>query len=334
MTDAVYRQWLLLRRIPREPRRASIRELWQALSDTGHGVTKRTVERDLLALSAQFGITCDQDGAATQWYWPRDASALDVPGLDPAGALALVLAQEHVEPLLPTAAVEQLTPYLRRAREVLEQDSGRRLGAWRRKVRIVSRGPSLLKPQIAPQVHAAIADALLRECLIEAEYRGKHAEGVRRIVLAPLGLVAKHDVLYLVATSDGAATPFQYALHRFVSATSLDQPATPLRGFSMDRYVDEEMAFGYPHGSAPIRLIVDFEADAAIHLRERPLSTDQTLVERDDGRMRLSATVTDTEELRWWLLGFGPGAEVVAPVGLRKEFRRMSKRMAGRYRSS
>jgi predicted DNA-binding transcriptional regulator YafY len=36
--------------------------------------------------------------------------------------------------------------------------------------------------------------------------------------------------------------------------------------------------------------------------------------------VRLSATVADTAELRWWLLGFGEGVEVIGPKSLRNEF--------------
>ena len=42
-------------------------------------------------------------------------------------------------------------------------------------------------------------------------------------------------------------------------------------------------------------------------------------------------TVADTAELRWWLLGFGDGVEVVRPKALRNEFREMTNNMARMY---
>ena len=33
-----------------------------------------------------------------------------------------------------------------------------------------------------------------------------------------------------------------------------------------------------------------------------------------------SATVPNTAQLRWWLMGFGEGVEVLEPVSLRQEF--------------
>lgn len=334
MADAVYRQWLLLRRIPRTPRRASTRALWEKLRDEDHRVSKRTVERDLLALAAHFPLTSETIGATTHWFWPEHAAAFDVPGLDPSGALALVLAHEHLETLLPASTLDVLAPHLRRAREVLNAEAGKRLGGWRSKVRAIARGPALLVPKVQPSIHAAVTDALLREKRLRARYCSRQTEGAKEYELNPLALVTKDGVLYLIATARDYDTPFQYALHRFTSAEATDDPAQRPAGFSLARYIDEQAAFSYPEGGGMIRLVADFDADVAAHLAERPLARDQTLTECSDGRVRVSANVADTQELRWWLLGFGEGVEVVAPAALRREFLHTSKRMAGRYARS
>ncbi|WP_406681633.1 WYL domain-containing protein [Rhodoferax antarcticus] len=38
-----------------------------------------------------------------------------------------------------------------------------------------------------------------------------------------------------------------------------------------------------------------------------------------DGRVRLTATVNDTRQLQWWLLGQGDGVEVLGPDALRSD---------------
>jgi predicted DNA-binding transcriptional regulator YafY len=45
----------------------------------------------------------------------------------------------------------------------------------------------------------------------------------------------------------------------------------------------------------------------------------------------VEATVADTRQLRWWLLGFGGRVEVLEPEGLRGEMKGHAERMAGRY---
>jgi predicted DNA-binding transcriptional regulator YafY len=45
----------------------------------------------------------------------------------------------------------------------------------------------------------------------------------------------------------------------------------------------------------------------------------------------IEASVLDTPQLRWWLLGFGDAVEVVEPKSLRREFAEMSRAMASYY---
>ena len=56
----------------------------------------------------------------------------------------------------------------------------------------------------------------------------------------------------------------------------------------------------------------------AQHLLETPLSQDQTLEMLDEGRVRITATVKDTGQLRWWLMGFGAQVEVIGPESVRQ----------------
>jgi predicted DNA-binding transcriptional regulator YafY len=102
-------------------------------------------------------------------------------------------------------------------------------------------------------------------------------------------------------------------------------------GFSLERYVKKEKFFAYPLNGSRIQLEVLFEKDAVFHLSERPLAKDQRLIPQRDGRVLLQATVRDTLELRWWLLGFGDKVEVVSPNTLREEFKVIAQRMNASY---
>jgi predicted DNA-binding transcriptional regulator YafY len=69
----------------------------------------------------------------------------------------------------------------------------------------------------------------------------------------------------------------------------------------------------------------------AEHLAERPLSADQTLKPTADGQVEARASVLNTQELRWWLLGFGDAVEVLGPAPLRRAFRDIAGRLHQRY---
>jgi len=53
----------------------------------------------------------------------------------------------------------------------------------------------------------------------------------------------------------------------------------------------------------------------------------------DDDSVLLTATVKNTSELHWCLLGFGDKLEVKAPKSLREEFKSLTSNMSRRYQS-
>jgi len=143
--------------------------------------------------------------------------------------------------------------------------------------------------------------------------------------------VLKDGVAYLICTMWHYGDIRQLALHRMREATLRDAPARRPEGFDLDDYIASG-AMQYDTG-ATITLVARFSAGAAFHLEERPLSQDQSLAPQSDGWVRLSATVRDTSELRWWLLGFGDQVEVLAPKALREAFAAIAARMHERYAS-
>ena len=79
----------------------------------------------------------------------------------------------------------------------------------------------------------------------------------------------------------------------------------------------------------PFRAV--FQADSGAHLFETPLSKDQLIVEMPDGRLQVTATVADTPQLQWWLLGLGAGVDVIEPAALRESIRNTIIAMAKIY---
>jgi predicted DNA-binding transcriptional regulator YafY len=160
-------------------------------------------------------------------------------------------------------------------------------------------------------------------------YRSREKGELLRCELNPLGLVCKGGLAYLVCTFWDYTDIRQIVLHRVQRAEVLEAPAMVPEGFDLDRYI-QAGEFSYPVGE-PIRLEAVFSHGAAFHLHDAPLSADQVVTELDRERVLLRATVENTAELRWWLLGFGELVEVLAPADLRREFRERAAALAARY---
>lgn len=131
--------------------------------------------------------------------------------------------------------------------------------------------------------------------------------------------IVRGNVVYLVCTLWEYQDVRQLALHRITRARLLNMAINRPHGFDLGLYI-ERGEFQYPVGPR-IRLEAIFDRDAGAHLVETPLSDDQSLKHLAGDRVQLRATVRNTKQLEWWLLGFGEGVEVVAPVELRENIR-------------
>src|SRR5690606_25670447 len=101
------------------------------------------------------------------------------------------------------------------------------------------------------------------------------------------------------------------------------------RAFSLERHI-QSGALGFLLGEQ-IVLRLRIDAGVAVGLSESPLSTDQTLTEPDAGLCELTATVSDSMELRGYLRSLGGLAEVLAPPALRQAMAEEARAMAARY---
>ena len=318
-TDTTLRYLALLQLIPAYPKMMSVAELQKALRDKNdeYEIGARSLQRDLNKLSGVFPLSSEFKGRTQYWFWPDKNDLLQIPAMNSNTALAFKLASEQLRSLLPPSVLRLLAPYFNHARGVLEKT---KLGKWSAKTRIISRGPKLIAPVVKGAVQEVVYQALLEGKQFEANYKSKGQTTAKRRVLNPLGLVVRDGIIYLIATAQGYTDPRHYALHRMSRASLSDRRANAISGFDLAHYIEEEKGFSYPVSGKKIKLRALFARDAAVHLSESMLSNDQTITDKKDGWVLVEATVADTAELRWWLLGFGSYVEVVGPRGLREEF--------------
>ncbi|MHB1512320.1 helix-turn-helix transcriptional regulator [Acidiferrobacter sp.] len=330
--ETILRQWEMLRRIPRYPVKTTAAELHASLVKAGYQVTKRTVERDLERLTVPFPLLADERSKPFGWSWQADAPGLTIPGLTLSQALTFQLVEHHLRPLLPPAVLAELQPaFALAAARLAEAGPTRR--SWTDKVRVVSPTQTLRVPPIAPEVQRTLYEALLTDHQVHIRYlKPGEKSPVAYEAVHPLGLVQRGAVLYLVCTFFDYTDPLLLVLHRMKTVTALEAPAIRPHGFDLDTYIASgRMGFG---DGKIIRLELWLDADAARHLTETPLSEDQRLTATPDGRVRVDATVPETEQLRWWILGFGEKAEVIKPVRFRKAIMATAQKLVTLYGSA
>lgn len=321
------RQWAMLRAIPRWPQKVTAAQLESALIDHGFKTSRRTIERDLQELSGRFPLVVDHGGKPYGWSWMKNANFEFMPRLTTSQSVALLLAKTHLQSLLPQAMLKDLGPVFDVADRELASSGWK---DWHKRTAVVPSTLALLPPKVDPAVLADVQHALARKCCLLGQYRSKGSAESKEMKIHPLGLLVRGSIQYLICTVFDYEDVRQLAVHR-LSGTSVTSDARrePI-GFNFGTYIADASKF-HPRGK--IRLIAWFDEAAAEHLRETPLSSDQTWrLLNGSTRVEVVATVEYDEPLVWWLLAFGSLVEVREPAALRHAIKNDLRGAAKQYK--
>ena len=309
--------------------------IFKRLQGTAEEMDERSVQR-VLALLGEAGYldVVNPDARPLHWRWPKGRKFMTLPRLSDQEVLAFRLLERFLEPLLPRSSYRALRPYFDAAQNELERMPGwASVKNWETRVRIVPPAQPLLPPEPPSalamttagkdwehqqeKIRTAILEALFENRQCAVEYLQLWRDEPVCWTLHPLVYVQRGPAFYLLCTIDAFTDVRQLALHRMRSASVLDAKASQPAGFNVDREVERSQGMG---GSGePLRLVARFWKRAGLHLLETRLAADQRVGDEDDDHFRLTATVNDTAQLRWWLLSFGSKVEVLEPTELREE---------------
>lgn len=318
--ETLKRQWFLLNRMPRKYKKGTRFFQKALLDDKNLDVSIRTIQRDLNELSRHFPLQSDNN-KPTGWSWAENAHIFDIPGMDTHTALVFKMIKLHLKKMLPVSCLKLLRPYFSRAEAILNNETTG-IVKWPKKIASISRYLTLEPPEIETAVLEAVYEGLLHEKQLEISYTRRGDREPKDALIHPLGLVHVDNVAYLVCTFWDYSDLMQLALHRICSAKPLVEEAEMPSDFSLEEYINQGN-FGFPESEDFIQLKCLFDKHVALHLEESPLAPDQILVEAGDNKdcLLLSATIKNTAQLRWWLLGFGELVTVLEPKSLREEIK-------------
>ncbi len=314
----------LLRYIPKYPSKRSLKNFQDHLSNLDFDVSNRTIQRDLVKLSRYFPLVCDERSTPYGWSWIKDSKGSDLAAMDKMEALSLSLAHKFLEPLMPVEGYDRIKNLFDQANNILESSDKSHLKKWRDRVRVLPQIQRLISPSVDQEVQKKIYDALLNGWQLEVQYLKANAKKPERRIVNPLGIVLQGIVHRLICTMDSDVENIRHLpLHRFKGVNANGENLVEPEDFSIDEYL-ENQSLSFLRSKKDLKIEVRFKVLAGFHLTETPLSQDQKSIETKDGKIRITASVADTEQLRWWLLSFGENVEVLKPKSLRNEFKERS----------
>jgi predicted DNA-binding transcriptional regulator YafY len=268
------------------------------------------VQRQLDMLARAFDIERDDSSKPYGYKWKERPPGLSLPNLSEQESLLLALAEEHLRHLLPAGLMKSMAGFFSQARRRLDRHgNAHQAREWLGKVRVVRETQPLLPPRIKPSVFETVSNALYANRWLQLDYTNSAGRrAVSRVM--PLGLAQQGSRLYLVARYEGFTNERSLAIHRIAKA-SMGQEFDRPGNFDLKAY-DDSGRFGFGEGKR-IRLVFRIRKSEGQHLLESPLSSDQAVSEHGPD-YEIAATVVESDQLRWWLRGFGNAITVREPA--------------------
>jgi len=169
-----------------------------------------------------------------------------------------------------------------------------------------------------------IQKALLSGKQLDASYLTPHEGRPKRIRIEPRRVFLCSQAWYLVARDCADREDKLYRLARFRSIKIVDKPAgCGCEGFSLREFLGN--AWTVHRGDREYHVEIRFDRRTAPLVMETKWHGTQEIEPHTDGAITFHATVSGLDEIKFWVLHWGPGATVIKPRELREEVKTLLK---------
>lgn len=305
------RQWILLRTLCSRHYGMTIKEMVQELN-----VSEKTIRRDLETFqTAGFPLkeVVEEFGRKK---WRIEAGKAE-PGLTFAydEAMALYLGRRFLEPLAGTVFWEAAQRAFKKIRATLGTDALKYIDRF---------GTMFHQTMVGSSDYTKKAD-LIDELMVGIEdrravfitYQSLRATEPVTYDVYPYGLIYHRGALYLVGRSPQREEICHWKVSRLEDAEVTKIPFQRPEGFDLQQHLAK--SFGVYHGDGDVKIKVRFTPAVARYVCESNWHESQKLIPQKDGSLLAEFQLSDTEEIKHWVMSFGQHAVVQEPESLKYE---------------
>ena len=190
-------------------------------------------------------------------------------------------------------------------------------------------GVGLADHSKARKVMLAVQKAMLAKKQIEGLYESPHRKRPARVQIQPLRVFLAGQAWYLAAYDNADKATRLYRIARFKEIKLLDRPLISRPHLSIRELIGN--AWVVYRGDRDWHIEIVFSGEAAPLVAETHWHHTQEIEPRKDGSLVFRATVSGLEEVKWWVLNWGPRARVIKPKELADEVRRLAEATVRNY---
>lgn len=319
------RQWILLRLLSSRRYGLTVREIHEEL-----GVSEKTVRRDLETF-VEVGFPLEeirQEHGRKAWRLAPDRNQ---PGLSFAydEALALYLGRRFLEPLAGTPFWNAAQQAFRKIRALVGEGAlkyAENFGQFFHRTTVGASDYSK-KADIIDALMVGIEDAKA----VFLTYQSLQATEPVTYDVYPYGLVYHRGALYLVGYAPDHKAIRHWKVDRIENAEVTEFPFPRPKDFDLQEHL--RGSFGVFQGKGEVRVKVRFSPVVARYVCEGEWHATQTLSAQKDGSVVAEFELSNTEEIKRWILSFGQHAEVLEPEELRKSVLQEVEAIAHAYQN-
>lgn len=203
--------------------------------------------------------------------------------------------------------------------ESLRGGAGDRLAKER--IRVTSSTPR------GPQFRR-LHDAVTERRRIRIRYASRSSSKTAEREVDPYALVFRKHSWYLIGRCHSRQDVRKFKVSRILSVMFTQLRFPEPKDFSLAEYT---RGWWEVFGGEPVNVAVRFKRRIADLIRERPPRPGQTIQELSGGDVVYRVNVSGIREISWWIMQYGPDAEVLEPGELRELIRDNADKMVKVY---
>lgn len=306
---------------------------------TRHGVTvpelsrefgknEKTIRRDLSFIeSSLFPVVEERKNGIKHFKLMHGfMQEFEVP-FQPAELMSLYFFKDFLMPLEGTGFEDQFRMLIAKIENGIPE--GAKAFCQRLEKSFRSRLPSRVDYSNMRSVIKTVNDAVCDHRALEITYFSYSSKRTAKRKIHPYCLYYYQGAIYVIAWDQLSKEVRTFNMERIRKINPLKERFQVPDKFDPADYFDA--SFGIFTGKDRQEIEIHFGKTVAPFIRERIWHKSQKIKTSDNGRIILTMTLTNTKELKSWVMGFCEHAEVIRPLELREEIKRDLKRMVGKY---
>lgn len=322
-SKALIRQWRLLRLLADARTGYTVKEIQQET-----GVSIETVRRDLRDLTDAGFKVREATGYRGVKRWRvegfEDGFTFSITDL-----LSIYMGRQFLETLAGTPFWEGQQKVFSKIRGALGPSAINYLKKLASSLHATTVGASdyTKRGELIDLLMVAIEDHLVSLIVYQSD---RATEPVEQEVY-PQGFVYHRGSLYLIAWSSRRGEIRTYKMDRIEDVHSTKLPAAVPEKFDLAEWLEHSFGVFRSNSTELLTIRIHFAREVARYVKESRWHGSQELSVQKDGSLIAEFRLTDTQEIKRWIMSFGPNAKVLEPRELVEEIQRDLEHMLTKY---